>query len=292
MERGYAYRHDGDIFYDPLKFEGFGKLFGLDMGRWPKKKRRFRKDTYPGQRWNLGDFILWHADRGEDKSPSWDTALGKGRPSWNVQDAAMVTKHLGNRIDIACGGVDNLYRHHDYTIAVVEAITGETFAPYWLHGEHVLLNGKKMSKSKGNILYLDNLFEKGLRAEDIRFSLIYTHYRKKLNLTAPYLEKTTGMLGSFKEAARRLTGIVESEPSGVPAEELAAGIEKAFKEKMNDDLDVQGAFESVYDILSRLVSLHSEKAPEFKTSILIRDQLQRIDKVLQILLPPHQDSGD
>jgi cysteinyl-tRNA synthetase len=128
MDKGFAYRHEGDVFYDPLKFKGFGKLFGLDMSRWPKEKRRFRKDTYPGRRWNLGDFILWRRVRGDSDNPSWETELGRGRPAWNVQDAAMVTKHLGDRIDIACGGVDNLYRHHDYTIAVEEGKCYDLFS--------------------------------------------------------------------------------------------------------------------------------------------------------------------
>jgi cysteinyl-tRNA synthetase len=119
------------------------------MSRWPKEKRRFRKDTYPGRRWNLGDFILWRRVRGDNDNPSWETELGRGRPAWNVQDAAMVTKHLGDRIDIACGGVDNLYRHHDYTIAIMEAVSGHTFAPYWLHGEHVLVDGRKCPRAGG-----------------------------------------------------------------------------------------------------------------------------------------------
>jgi len=284
MDKGFAYRHDGDIFYDPLKFAGFGKLFGLDMSRWPKKKRRFRKDTYPGQRWNLGDFILWHGDKGEKDSPCWDTELGKGRPAWNVQDPAMVTKHLGYRIDIACGGADNLYRHHDYTIAVVEGVSGLPFASYWLHGEHVLVGGAKLSKSKGNILYPEDILEKGFTAEDIRFSLIYTHYRKKIDLTDPYLEKATGKLAAFREAAKRLTGFsTEPESSADPAEQLVSGIENVFKERMNDDLDVQGAFEGVHGILSRLLSLNPGGRPGFTTSSLLRKRLQRINGVLQIL---------
>jgi len=284
MDKGYAYRHDGDIFFDPLEFDGFGKLFGLDMSRWPKKKRRFRKDTYPGQRWNLGDFILWHADKGKDDSPSWDTEIGKGRPSWNIQDPAMVTKHLGYRIDIACGGVDNLYRHHDYTIAVVEAVSGQPFASYWLHGEHVLVDGSKMSKSKGNILYPEDLLERGFTGGDIRFSLIYTHYRKKLNLSDSYLEKAAGKLAAFKEAAKRLTGLVtEPGSAGEPEEELVSGIETDFRERMNDDLDVQGAFESVCAALSRLLSLNTDGRLGLVTSSLLREHLQRINGVLQIL---------
>jgi cysteinyl-tRNA synthetase len=284
LDRGYAYRHDGDIFYDPLKFRGFGKLFGLDMKRWPKKKKRFRKDTYPGQRWNLGDFILWHGDKEEKDGPSWDTDIGRGRPAWNVQDAAMVTKHLGYQIDISCGGVDNLYRHHDYTIAVVEAVSGESFSSYWLHGAHVLVEGSKMSKTKGNIVYPDELLEKGYSAKDIRFSLIYTHYRRKLNLTDTYLEKSAGKLAAFKKAAKRLTGLsTEPESLGGPAEELVSGIENVFKERMNDDLDVQGAFESVYDILSRLLSLRPDGRLGYTTSSLLREHLERINGVMQIL---------
>jgi cysteinyl-tRNA synthetase len=284
MEKGYAYRHDGDIFYDPLKFEGFGKLFGLDMSRWPKKKIRFRKDTYPGQRWNLGDFILWHANKGEKDGPWWDTELGRGRPAWNVQDPAMVTKHLGYRIDIACGGVDNLYRHHDYTIAVVEGISGQPFAAYWLHGEHVLVDGAKMSKSKGNILHVETLLKRGLKAEEIRFALIYPHYRRKLDLNASHLEETTGKLAAFREAVKLLTGLAaEPESSGQPEEELVSAMENAFKEKMDDDLDVQGAFDRVYEILSRLLSLKTDRRLDFATSSFLRKNLERINEVFQIL---------
>jgi cysteinyl-tRNA synthetase len=94
LDKGYAYRHQKDIFYDPLKFKGFGKLYGLDMSRWPKKRVRFRQDTYPGQRWNLGDFILWRGRRNSSSDePCWDTELGRGRPAWNIQDPAMITKH-------------------------------------------------------------------------------------------------------------------------------------------------------------------------------------------------------
>lgn len=179
LEKGYAYWHEGDVFYDPLEFKGFGKLYGLDMSRWPKKKRRFRKDTYTGTRWNLGDFILWHGYK-EGDEVYWGTEIGRGRPAWNIQDAAIATKYLGFEMDISCGGVDNLYRHHDYTIAVAEAVSGREYARYWLHGEHLLVDGKKMSKSRGNIVYPDSLLEQGYSPEHIRCYLICGHYRKKM----------------------------------------------------------------------------------------------------------------
>lgn len=164
IKKGYAYWHEEDVFYDPLKFEGFGRLFGISMQRWPKRRKRFRMDTYPGMRWNLGDFILWHGYRNGDKV-YWDTSIGRGRPAWNIQDSAMATEHLGFEIDIVCGGIDNLYRHHDYMIAVTEAVSGKKFSRFWLHGEHLLVDGKKMSKSKGNVLYLDDLLEKRVQPE-------------------------------------------------------------------------------------------------------------------------------
>jgi cysteinyl-tRNA synthetase len=164
LDKGYAYRHTHEgrqnVYFDPLKFKDFGKLSHLDMSKWPKRKRRFHRDTYPGTPWNRGDFVLWHGYK-EGDTVSWDTDVGKGRPAWNVQDAAMVTKHLGFTIDIACGGVDNLVRHHDYTIAVAEGASGKEFAHWWLHGEHLFVEGQKMSKSRGNVHYIADLTKMG-----------------------------------------------------------------------------------------------------------------------------------
>ncbi len=135
LRNGYAYWYDHsgrrNVYYNPLKFKGFGKLYGLDMSKWPKKKRRFHKDTYPGNRWNRGDFILWHGYKEGDKI-YWNTKIGKGRPAWNIQDPAMATQHLDFLADICCGGIDNLIRHHDYVTALIEGVTNETFAHYWL----------------------------------------------------------------------------------------------------------------------------------------------------------------
>lgn len=110
----------------------------------------------------------------------------------------MVTQHLGYSVDLACGGVDNLVRHHDYTIAIVETISGKPFAKYWLHGGHLYVDGKKMSKSKGNILYLYNILSKNYSAEQIRFFLIYGDYRKKLNFTWRTFAETSQKLNQLK----------------------------------------------------------------------------------------------
>ncbi len=291
LERGCAYRHGGDIFFDPLKFKGFGRLYGLDMSRWPKKRRRFRKDTYPGRRWNLGDFILWHGYRPKrDGAFYWETELGRGRPAWNIQDPAIITEHLGWRIDVHCGGVDNLYRHHDYTIAVVEALSGETLAPYWLHGEHVLVEGAKMSKSKGNIVYLEDVLERGFEAEHIRFHLICRHYREKLNLTWERVEASARKLDRFRETVKALgigplgPGSVEEDSSGEADPELVS----RFEQRMDRDLDVAGAWDAVEQRLGELLAAKRDghlNPPELES---VRRALARIDRVLGVIhpLPP------
>ncbi|PKN25457.1 MAG: hypothetical protein CVU64_19850 [Deltaproteobacteria bacterium HGW-Deltaproteobacteria-21] len=283
-KKGHAYFHGKDVFYDPLKFDGFGKLFGLDMSRWPKQKRRFSRDTYPGQRWNLGDFVLWHGGRGDHIY--WNTDLGIGRPSWNVQDAAMITKHLGYQIDIACGGVDNLYRHHDYTLAIVESISEETFCPYWLHGALVLVNGRKMSKSRGNVVYVDELVEQGHRSSAIRFAMIYRHYRSELNLVPDYLASSAERLEAFNSMARTLT---ETEPdTGGTVNPLESEISEAgdlFRERMNDDLDVQGGFDLLFDKLSGWMTLKREGRFHPQSSARLKEELKKIDAVLGIMEP-------
>jgi cysteinyl-tRNA synthetase len=283
-DKGYAYFHDKNVFYDPLKFQGFGRLFGLDMSQWPKQKRRFSRDTYPGQRWNLGDFILWHGGRGDHIY--WNTELGIGRPSWNVQDAAMITKHLGYRIDIACGGVDNLFRHHDYTLAIVESISDETFCPYWLHGALVLGNGRKMSKSRGNVVYVDDLVKQGYPSNAIRFAMIYRHYRSELNLTPDYLDRSAERLALFNFMAKTLT---DSEPGRLawinPSESEIAELDGLFRERMNDDLDVQTGFDLLFEKLSRWMSLKAEGKFHPPPSGRLKEELKKINAVLGIMNP-------
>jgi cysteinyl-tRNA synthetase len=284
LKRGYAYWHQGDVFYDPLKFKDFGKLYGLDMNRWPKKKVRFRKDTYSGQRWNLGDFILWHGDKDErEQGVTWDTEIGRGRPSWNIQDPAMITKHLGYEIDIACGGVDNLYRHHDYTIAVIESISGRRFSNYWLHGEHVLVEGSKMSKSKGNIVHVEDLTGKGYTHGHLRFFFIHTHYRQRLNLTPTKIEQAARTLDDMVRMADRLTDLRRRTGRSHPsAGDHIDRIRRSFAAGMNDDLNVKVALDGIRGALHRLIRFEANRELSRGDRIKIRESLQSVNQVLQI----------
>lgn len=276
LDLGIAYRHGRDIYFDPLKFPGFGKLYGLDLSKWPEKKRRFHKDTYPGMQWNLGDFILWHGC-GEKDTVCWDKGIGNGRPSWNIQDASMVYKRFDETLSIYCGGIDNLFRHHDYSIAVLESIRPYPMARFWLHGHHLYVNGKKMSKSVGNILYTDTLQEKGYGAGEIRFFLIYGHYRRRLYYTDRAMHAAVEKL---RETKRWIAKIRERAAGSSPVEaETARVIKKVFVENMDNDLNVKNAFDGLSAVLARLRP--EDLAPGEASAIL--KALDGIDSVLQVL---------
>jgi cysteinyl-tRNA synthetase len=285
VAKGYAYwhRHNGarNAYFDSLKFEGFGKLAKLEMSQWPKKKRRFHKDTYPGTPWNKGDFVLWHGcNRGD--SACYETEIGSGRPAWNIQDAAMVTKHLGFTIDVACGGIDNLVRHHDYTIAVAEGVSGKKLANYWLHGAHLFVDGKKMSKSKGNVYYPEDLVAKGYRNDHVRFFLLYWPYREKLNFTFKKLAETSQRLDAFRGMVQNLRRAKSANPSE-KAEKLTGSLVSSFEKNMNNDLNVKAAFDELYETVSELDGLMKEAKLSAEDANAAMSGLHRIDGVLRVV---------
>jgi cysteinyl-tRNA synthetase len=251
------------------------------MKRWPKEKKRFHKDTYPGNRWNLGDFILWHGYYEGDKV-YWDTSLGRGRPAWNIQDPAMVSQTLGYKVDIYCGGVDNLIRHHDYVKAIMESLTGEQFAHYWLHGEHLFVDGKKMSKSRGNIIYPKDLVERGCQWQHIRFFLINGYYRKRLNFTQKKFKVACDRLHEFKDMVNKLQRM-RTDKSSRRAKKLINALKGDFEEHMNKDLHVKKAFDALFVDVSKLVELaiEGEVSPEDAKVAVAR--LKEIDRVLKVV---------
>ncbi len=278
----YWYPHEGRVnaYFEPSKFNGFGKLAHLNMSRWPKRRRRFHKDTYPGTPWNRGDFIIWHGCKGGDVC--WDTEIGKGRPAWNIQDAAIVTKHLGFHVNIAAGGIDNLVRHHDYTLAVAESVSKSAFADFWLHGAHLFVEGSKMSKSKGNVLYPDDFTAKGLSGEHIRFFLIHKHYSKKLNFTWKKFDETAKRLNTLKKLISDIEKADAQNPTG-QGKKIALGITANFENFMNDDLDTAGAFDNICTGVSKLDTLrrNGKLCPKDAASAITA--LKRVDEVLQVI---------
>ena len=284
LEKGVAYHHDGDVFYDPLKYPRFGEIFGLDMSDWPTERRRFAQDTYEGNRWNRGDFILWHGKRDGD-AVWWESSIGPGRPSWNVQDPAMCVQQLGYEIDIHCGGIDNIYRHHDYNRAVIEGITGREFCHYWLHGEHVIVDGVKMSKSKGNVLYLEQMAGRGITPREVRFLLIYGHYRDQLDVTDELIDdRVRRIRGLRADVDALLGGEAGSRPDAERANRLINELPLLFDTAMNDDLHVGNAVDSVAGALAELRTVAPAKGLSAADRRRLTDALTAMDTVIGAIL--------
>jgi cysteinyl-tRNA synthetase len=282
MDTGYAYwyTYQGvkNAYYDPLKFSGFGKLAHLDMSKWPKRHRRYHKDTYPGTPWNMGDFIIWHGCGLEHIC--YHTPVGSGRPAWNIQDAAIVTKHLGFSIDVACGGIDNLVRHHDYTLAIAESVSGQQFSKYWLHGGHLFVNGQKMSKSLGNVYYTSDVVGKGFSGAQLRFYLIYGPYRDELDFTYEKLAETTKKLDDLRGMVADLQETKQPSDKCM-GDSFVGRLTSEFEAHLNNDLDVKGAFDTLCQTINE-IHQKRQTLPEEEVKNVITD-LRRIDSVLQCL---------
>jgi cysteinyl-tRNA synthetase len=287
IAQGHAYWYKGDVFFDPLTYPEFGKLFRLDMAKWPKHKVRFKKDTYNGNRWNLGDFILWHGEKNMDHTGDdamWDTKIGRGRPSWNIQDPAMIVNHFGYEVDINCGGIDNIYRHHDYTIAIMESLSKKTYANFYLHGEHLIVNGKSMSKSSGNILYPEDILQNGIKPYHLRFFLAGgNHYRKQLNYTSQSFSEAVEKLDTVRTLIKQISSEQPHSKDDPRISSMIESIPKEFEAAMNDDLNVPKAFDNLLLLLQAL-----QKQTEHNSLTKIQadkfiSNLDRIDSVLKVL---------
>jgi len=193
-------------------------------------------------------------------------------------------KNFDFKADIWCSGIDSTYRHHDYIIAVVEAITGKPFVCHWLHAAHLLLEGEKMSKRKGNIEYPRDLLEAECIWNHIRFFFIYGHYKRKLNFTFKKYTQVCRLLKNFRDMIKSLSVAEGGEQkSSVRAKKLVKKIKTDFEENMNNDLQVKVAFDSLYKTVSRLVRLEEKQMLSVEDSKEALAKLKAIDYVLQAI---------
>jgi cysteinyl-tRNA synthetase len=246
MERGHAYVSDGSVYFRLDSFPKYGKLSGLSADqRGADGRARLDADEY--DRESAQDFVLWKAAR--EGEPSWDSPWGPGRPGWHIECSAMSMEYLGKTLDIHVGGVDLLFPHHENEIAQSEAATGEPFVRWWLHGEHLLVEGQKMSKSLGNFFTLRDLLGQGFDPMAIRHQLLTAHYRHQLNFTLEGLEQSTQALKRLWDFADRLAELTPAEADNPDVTVAVARARDAFNAALEDDLNVPGATGSVYELL-------------------------------------------
>ncbi|MDO8443527.1 MAG: cysteine--tRNA ligase, partial [Candidatus Azambacteria bacterium] len=199
LKKGLAYESGGSIYFALSKFKSYGKLSGL-KNRELKTGARVDVDEY--DKTNAEDFVLWKAAKNNE--PSWNASFGKGRPGWHIECSAMSMRYLGETFDIHGGAIDLLFPHHENEIAQSEGATGKPFVKYFIEGEHLSVNGEKMSKSLGNIFNLRDLEAKKFEPLAFRYLALTAHYRSKLNFTWESLQASQNALNNLQEAVIKI----------------------------------------------------------------------------------------
>lgn len=244
VAKGYAYEKDGSYYFKISTFPRYGRLAKLDF---EGMKLGASVDVDEYEKEDARDFALWKARK--DGEPFWDTLLGKGRPGWHIECSAMSMKYLGCPFDIHCGAVDNIFPHHENEIAQSECAMGKPFVKVWLHGEHLIVNGEKMSKSKGNFFTLRDLLAKGFSARAIRYTLAAVPYRKQLNFTFESIQQSQSAIERLEDFLLRLN--TEKLPDGVNevVESAARAAHEKFVAGLDDDLNTAQALGALFELV-------------------------------------------
>lgn len=280
IAKGIAYKgEDGSIYYAISKFPDYGKLSKIKTAEL-KAGARVSQDEYAKE--EAQDFALWKAWASEDGDVYWETELGKGRPGWHIECSAMSMKYLGETFDIHCGGIDNMFPHHENEIAQSEAATGRKFVNYWMHNEHLLVEGKKMAKRFGNFYTLRDLLAKGFDPLAIRYLLLSTHYRQQFNFTFEGLDSAKAGIERLRNFMRRL-----QDANGAGGEEkisaLKVNVIASFGGSMDDDLNVSVALASLFDFVREVNNLLDSNAVSKKDAAEIVGLMKKFDSVLGVI---------
>lgn len=285
LDKGYAYVKDGSVYFSIAKFPEYGKLSKIRTDEL-QSTERVEDDEYEKE--NAQDFALWKARK--EGEPFWDTAIGPGRPGWHIECSAMSSKYLGETFDIHCGGVDNIFPHHENEIAQSEAYSGHPFVNYWLHCHHLIVNGEKMSKSKGNHFTLRDLRQKKADPLDIRFLLLSTHYRKVLNFTFEALDQAKASVQRIKDFLYELES--RSFPAGDSPSitKLIQETQEKFIGGLSDDLNISVALTALFELIKKANILIMEEKIRAGDADALSAFVYRLDGVLAVL-PAKQEAS-
>ena len=280
ISKGYAYKgEDGSTYYAINKFKNYGQLSKIKIKKL-KTGARVKVDEYAKE--EAQDFALWKAWTTEDGDVYWETELGKGRPGWHIECSAMSMKYLGETFDIHCGGVDNMFPHHENEIAQSEAATGKRFVNYWLHNEHLLVEGKRMAKRFGNFYTLRDLLKMGHDPKAIRYLLLSTHYRQQFNFTFEGLVAAKGAIDRLTNLMRRLLD-ADGKSSKEKIDQLITKVQTSFGEAMDDDLNISIALAALFNFVREINNLLDANALSKKEAKEAYTLMAGFDKVLGII---------
>jgi cysteinyl-tRNA synthetase len=280
LEKGFAYKKDGSVYFRIERFKDYGRLANIDAGNL-QAGAALEADEYEKE--SIQDFVLWKGKKPGE--PFWPAPFGAGRPGWHIECSAMSMKYLGAHFDIHMGGVDNIFPHHENEIAQSECANGQTFVNYWLHCQHLVVDNKKMSKSLGNFYTLEDMRQRGVDPMALRYLLISSHYRKLLNFTFENLEMAAQALNRVRNFIFSLKNIEKAGEASPETAVLIASSREDFSEKMADDFNISGALGVLFDFVHAMNQKMSGLCKKDAAAVLT--YLEALDTVLGVL-----DQGD
>lgn len=279
IEKSYAYVVKGSVYFDVAKFKDYGKLSGNTIEKL-KTGAGGRVEHNPDKR-NQFDFALWICD--PQHVMNWKSPwCEKGYPGWHIECSVMSMKYLGETLDIHTGGVDNLFPHHENEIAQSEAASGKKFVNYWLHNEHLLVEGQRMGRSLGNIYALKDIMDKGYDPMSLRFLLLSTNYRQQLNFTFDGLSAAKNAIERLVNFMRRLME-ANGKGSGEGIKHLISRVQKDFEEAMDDDLNIGLALAALFDFVRDVNKLLDDNLLSREEAEEVFRLMMRFDKVLGVI---------
>ncbi|APC46790.1 cysteine--tRNA ligase [Virgibacillus halodenitrificans] len=291
VQKGFAYAVEGDVYFKPRAFEGYGKLSHQSVD-----------ELRSGARIQVGekkedplDFALWK--KAKDGEIAWDSPWGEGRPGWHIECSAMVKKYLGDTIDIHAGGQDLTFPHHENEIAQSEAMTGKSFARYWMHNGYINIENEKMSKSLGNFVLTRDLINQ-YNPQVLRFFMLSVHYRHPINFSAELLESAENSLERIKTAYSNLEHRKNSSMdlvSNQKQEDWLNKIEelkKRFEEEMDDDFNTANAISVIFDITKEANVYLQESQTSTKIIEAFQESIRDLMNVLGVTVEEEADLLD
>jgi len=280
LKTQHAYKSDGSIYYRISSFPEYGKLSKINFaGNIVGGSERIDTDRYEKE--DARDFALWK-EPGSSTEPAWETALGRGRPGWHIECSAMSMKYLGETFDIHAGGIDLVFPHHENEIAQSEGATGKQFVRYWLHFEHLKVEGETMSKSKGNYYTFRDLTNKGYSAPGIRYFLLSVPYNKQLNLNFDALSGAEKTVSSLRDFRARLNEARTEPGANETLHEAGLRALRDFEAGMDDDLNTSVALAAIHNLTREVNTALARKQLREDNKRELLDLLKRFDTVLNI----------
>ncbi len=277
IEKGYAYvARNGDVYFRTKKFEQYGKLSHLVLEDLEAGNRELRSRMDDDLKEDPADFAVWKAAKPGE--PAWESPYGMGRPGWHIECSAMARKHLGNTIDLHCGGQDLVFPHHENEIAQSECANGCTFARYWMHNAFLNIDNHKMSKSAGNFFTVREIAEH-YGYEPIRYFMLSAHYRSPLNYTAELIESCKSSLERLYTCRENLDFAIENAhgDSNILTQKAASAKVK-FNDAMEDDLNTADALAAIFELVKEINTLSNQSTKE-----ALQDAAEAFDQMTDVL---------